>query len=283
MNLQPVSVRLPDGSLQQIHAMELPEKFDEVITSWDMAFKDLSTSDYVAGGVWAANKADRFLLDQVRERLSFPRTLEAVKSLRAKWPAAHRVLIEEAANGAAVLSSLQHEVSGLIGVHPAGGKVARAQAVSAQIEGGNIYVPHPAIAPWVDAFIEECAQFPNGKNDDQVDEMTQALHRLHAGLPYGLTMYLAAKQAEIQGGVELEERMRETAQRLTRAGVAGAGAGATGDSTRGRARGAAPARAFSRSQHPDGAVDTVQSSGDQPRRRCTGRTESRWDSGSTVD
>ena len=28
-------------------------------------------------------------------------------------------------------------------------------------------------------FIEECAQFPNGVHDDQVDAMTQALLRWH--------------------------------------------------------------------------------------------------------
>jgi hypothetical protein len=32
-------------------------------------------------------------------------------------------------------------------------------------------------APWVNEFIEECATFPNGAHDDQVDAMTQALLR----------------------------------------------------------------------------------------------------------
>jgi len=31
--------------------------------------------------------------------------------------------------------------------------------------------------PWVTDFIEECAAFPNGAHDDQVDAMTQALLR----------------------------------------------------------------------------------------------------------
>jgi phage terminase large subunit-like protein len=48
------------------------------------------------------------------------------------------------------------------------------------VESGNVYLPHPSIAPWVEAFIEECCSFPNGKNDDQVDQMTQALNRLRA-------------------------------------------------------------------------------------------------------
>jgi len=56
-----------------------------------------------------------------------------------------------------------------------GGKVARAQAIAPLVEAGNVYLPHPDFAPWVNDFIEECAAFPNGAHDDQVDAMTQAL------------------------------------------------------------------------------------------------------------
>ena len=62
-------------------------------------------------------------------------------------------------------------------MNPEGGKVARAAAVSPLIEAGNVYLPHPDYAPWVGDFIEECAAFPNGAHDDQVDAMTQALLR----------------------------------------------------------------------------------------------------------
>ncbi|MDD3494205.1 MAG: phage terminase large subunit, partial [Candidatus Thermoplasmatota archaeon] len=56
-----------------------------------------------------------------------------------------------------------------------GGKESRAWAASPEVEAGNVYIPDPSIAPWVHDFIEECAAFPNGANDDQVDAMTQAL------------------------------------------------------------------------------------------------------------
>ena len=32
-------------------------------------------------------------------------------------------------------------------------------------------------------FIEECAQFPNGRHDDQVDQMTQALLKMSSRPP----------------------------------------------------------------------------------------------------
>src|SRR5450432_3076579 len=86
--------------------------------------------------------------------------------------------VEDKANGPAVIQALRHDITGLVAITPEGGKVARAQAVSPQVESGNIYLPHPAIAPWVESFIDECGSFPNGKYDDQVDQMTQALNRL---------------------------------------------------------------------------------------------------------
>jgi predicted phage terminase large subunit-like protein len=98
--------------------------------------------------------------------------------LSEKWPKAHAKLIEDKANGPAVIAMLRHEVDGLIAVNPEGGKEARANAVSPQIEAGNVYLPEVSTAPWIDAFIEECAVFPNGPHDDQVDAMTQALLRL---------------------------------------------------------------------------------------------------------
>jgi predicted phage terminase large subunit-like protein len=173
-----VTVRLPDGSVAQVEAMELPSVCDDQIQSWDMAFKDLQTSDFVVGQVWMSLGADRFLLDQIRERLNFPDTLDAVRELTRKWPNAGAKLVEDKANGTAVIATLKHEIPGLIEVQPEGGKEARAHAVSPQIESGNVYLPHPALSPWVLEYLAEWNSFPRGAHDDQVDSTTQALHRL---------------------------------------------------------------------------------------------------------
>jgi predicted phage terminase large subunit-like protein len=82
-----------------------------------------------------------------------------------------------------MVQMLAREISGLLPVIPKAGRVARAAAVSPLIEAGNIYLPHPLWAPWVNDFIEECAAFPNGAHDDQVDAMTQALLRRHMAVP----------------------------------------------------------------------------------------------------
>jgi len=180
MDLPPVQIRTSDGKTLVIPVDRVPAEFDMVIQSWDMAFKDLATSDYVVGQVWGASKADRFLLDQCRGHMDMPATKEAVQHLSRKWPTAAAKLVEDKANGPAVIQELRHDLAGLIEVHPEGGKIARAHAVAPQAESGNIYLPHPAIAPWVETFIEEAASFPHGRHDDQVDAMTQALNRLRS-------------------------------------------------------------------------------------------------------
>ena len=47
---------------------------DELIQSWDMTFKDTAGTDYVVGQVWFRRGADCYLLDQVRDRMSFTAT-----------------------------------------------------------------------------------------------------------------------------------------------------------------------------------------------------------------
>jgi predicted phage terminase large subunit-like protein len=171
---------MPDGAIEQRKAVDLPRYFDMQLQTWDMAFKDTKTSDFVVGQVHAAHGADRYLLDQVRDRLDLPGTLLAVRRLSARWAQADLKLVEDKANGPAVVQSLRHEIYGIVEVTPEGGKISRAAAATPQLESGNWYLPHPMLAPWVEAFIGECAAFPAGAHDDQVDAWSQGAKRLLA-------------------------------------------------------------------------------------------------------
>ena len=172
----------PSGAIFQRewfqYYQKVPDKLDEVIQSWDFTFKDTNESDYVVGQVWGRKGADKYLLDQVRGKMSFMDSINAVISLSAKWPMAKAKIIEEKANGPAVISVLKKQISGLIPYNPRGSKVERAYAVTPQFEAGNVYIPHPKLANWVHDYVEELVAFPNGLHDDQVDCTTQALIRL---------------------------------------------------------------------------------------------------------
>ena len=167
----PLWLEQPDGT-------RITTGFDLVLQSWDMAFKATDQSDYVVGQVWARRGADMYLLDQVRGRWDFPETCRQVERLTAKWPDTVLKLVEEKANGAAVIAALQHRVPGLVPENPVESKVARVNAVAPLIEARNVHLPAPALAAWVGGFIEEWAAFPTGAHDDQVDPGTQALRRL---------------------------------------------------------------------------------------------------------
>ena len=152
--------------------------YDEIIASWDMAFKDTASSDYVVGQVWMRRGAEAFLLDQVRGRMDFVTTCQRFREFSAKWPQATLKLVEDKANGTAVINALRRIVSGIVPEEPHGSKEARAAAVTPLVEAGNVWLPSPELAPWVGDLIEEAAAFPTGAHDDQVDGLSQALNRL---------------------------------------------------------------------------------------------------------
>jgi predicted phage terminase large subunit-like protein len=168
---QPQWVERPDGSRWAV-------SFDEVLASWDMTFKETEGTDYVCGQIWARRGIEVFLLDQVHDRMSFVETCLAVRMLAAKWPQAVLKLVEDKANGPAVLSALAQKVNGLVGETPQGSKVARAAAVSPFVEAGNVILPAPELAPWIDDLVEEAKTFPRAAHDDRVDALSMALNRL---------------------------------------------------------------------------------------------------------
>jgi len=156
----------------------LPGKFDEIVQSWDFAFDKSESSSYVVGQVWGKVGADKYLIDRVRDRMDFTQSLRAVKNMSAKHPRAKAKFMEKKANGAAIMNSLKREISGIIPVNPDGSKVERAYAIQPQFEAGNVFIPDPSIAPWVNDYVEEIVSFPNATNDDQMDTTTQALNNL---------------------------------------------------------------------------------------------------------
>jgi predicted phage terminase large subunit-like protein len=158
---------------------DLPAKFDKVLASWDCTFKDTDGTDFVVGQVWGKAGANSYLLAQVRARMSFTKTVKEVVSLRDAWPRTREILIEDKANGPAVIDTLKASVSGIIPIEPDGSKLARAHAVTSYWEAGNVWLPHPDLSPWVKDLVGELTAFPAAANDDQVDALTQALRRLY--------------------------------------------------------------------------------------------------------
>jgi predicted phage terminase large subunit-like protein len=167
--------------------------FTGIVQSWDTAFKDKTSSDYVVGTVWGQIGSDLYLLRMVRDRLSLSLTKASMREITgwidARWPRApHRILIEKSANGVEIIEELKRELRGVTPVVASTSKVARAEAAEPALEAGNVYLPGAAASEnpsgynetltpaWAQALVEECALFPNGEHDDQVDSFTQAVN-----------------------------------------------------------------------------------------------------------
>ena len=155
---------------------DAPPAMDEEIISVDAAFKDGDNNDFVAIQAWGKAGPNLYMLDALKQRLNFPETLRAIRAMKERHPAARAVLVEDKANGPAVIQMLRREMPGVLPVTPEGGKAARVNAVSGAIESGNVWLPR--YAAFTGDFVEECAAFPSGAHDDQVDAMSQALAKL---------------------------------------------------------------------------------------------------------
>lgn len=175
-------------------------KPDEVLSTWDMSFKETKTSDWVVGQIWARWGLDAYLIWQVRERMSFTKTVRVFTETAEAWPQVRLKLVEEKANGAAVMDQLNQTVSGMVPVNPTDGKYQRAVAVSPFAESRHIWLPSEAIAPWIGLFVDECAVFPNSTYDDQVDAFSQGIERL-LGHPTKSTLTAPPRQVDYGRGV----------------------------------------------------------------------------------
>lgn len=149
-----------------------PPRFGSQVISVDAAFKGGENNDFVAITVWGKAGRDYYLLECVNRHLDFPGTLQMIRAVSRVWPQARAVLIEDKANGSAVIQTLQKELF-CIPVNPRGGKVARVHAVAPAIEAGHVYLPEGV--DWVEEFVDQWTAFPAGAHDDMVDSSTQAL------------------------------------------------------------------------------------------------------------
>ena len=161
---------------------QMAKNMEEIIWSWDCAFKGALGSDNVAGLCIGRKGADKYLLARVSEKMTFSKTLTQVQVCRDMPSFARRtvaVLVEDKANGPAVIDTLKDKVPALIAITPQGGKKARANAVQPQHEAGNFYLPSPELpgCEWVEDVLELFSRFTGaeGGQDDDVDAWTQGV------------------------------------------------------------------------------------------------------------
>ncbi|HEY6308687.1 MAG TPA: phage terminase large subunit [Candidatus Angelobacter sp.] len=181
----------------------LPEQFDAMVQSWDCSFKGTEETDFVAGQVWGKAQNRYYMLPyRVHDRLDFGPTKRAIKSCHAAYPKANAILIEDKANGPAIISELRQEIAGVVAVDPQGGKLARAQSIAPLWEAGSVELPDPQSfpVPWLDEYIHNLCAFPKAAHDDDVDATSQALIYMRTRMSAGMLEYIRREAAAEPGG-----------------------------------------------------------------------------------
>lgn len=144
------------------------------VISWDLSFKKTGDS-YVVGTVISKFNGQFYLVDMWRNKADLVETVAAVESMAKKYPACKTTLIENKANGPAVVSLLKKKIPHIIEVNPGASKDERLHSVAPIFEAGNVLLPMNA--PFTKIIIDELISFPNSDSDDIVDSISQGLNR----------------------------------------------------------------------------------------------------------
>jgi predicted phage terminase large subunit-like protein len=179
-------------------ANDQPEKFDQIVQSWDTANKASELSDFSVCTSWGIKGKNLYLLHVLRKRMEYPELKRAVREQCAAFEA-NVVLIEDKASGTQLIQELIEQ--GLYAVtryQPQSDKIMRMHAQTAMIENGFVYLPKEAA--WLAEYLHELAVFPKGKHDDQVDSTAQMLDWFkRAGQEPQDWMWQQYKQAQARG------------------------------------------------------------------------------------
>ena len=168
---------------------EEPPACEYIIQSYDTAYSKKETADFSVISTWGVFTPDAdsgpnlILLNVKRGRWDFPELKRIARDEYRYWNP-DNVLIEAKATGTPLQQELRRVGIPVTTYSPGGrrtgqDKIARANAVAPLLESGMIW--YPETQGWAEEMVEECAAFPNGSNDDQVDSAVMAWSRFRQG------------------------------------------------------------------------------------------------------
>lgn len=154
------------------------------VMSWrgiyiDTAQKVKQENDFSVFQLWGKSlQGQAYLIDQWRGKVEAP---ELLIEARAFWNKCNQdkssplrfMKIEDKVSGTGLIQTLQREGIPILGIPRNRDKIMRANDVSPLVQSGNVYLNENA--SYLSDFLNEAAQFPNSKHDDQLDPMMDAL------------------------------------------------------------------------------------------------------------
>jgi predicted phage terminase large subunit-like protein len=162
------------------------DELDLVVSSWDTASKTGSSNDFSANVVLARTCEGRILiLDVWKSKVDFSQLPGIVmarwQSVAQRYKTIPALVVEDANSGTQLIQlfqSSQPQIP-LIPVKPTKSSVIRAEGVTPLTRAGIVCLP--TSAPWIEAFIAECASYPVGQHDDMVCALVHGLKAFLSG------------------------------------------------------------------------------------------------------
>lgn len=168
--------------------IESPEDFksSQIIFSWDMNYKVAKDSDFVGCviGLHVLATDKLYIIGHMKERMKFTGLLSRIVLMAELWanyglPIYH--IVEEKANGSAVLDVMGQKIAGFIPFDPGSqDKVTRMRLITPYVESGNVVIPSLVTGkvPWAADFLTDLLKFPFMEHDDVPDAFSQLLTRV---------------------------------------------------------------------------------------------------------
>lgn len=173
----PITVRVGTEYIE-CEVVELPRTFTEEICSWDFSFKDKKENDPVAGFALGQNGSDIFILDRCYGNMDYALSSQNMIELNNKHPGAIGKLIEDKANGTAIIQDYKANIPGIIPIKAQKGDSPHSRAIIASRyhAAKNLVLPHPEHAKWSMNVIDEFAMYKNKYDkNDQITAICQAV------------------------------------------------------------------------------------------------------------
>jgi predicted phage terminase large subunit-like protein len=145
----------------------------KIVQSWDTAAKNGAQNDWSVCTTWLIQEKHFYLLDVTRGRYEYPRLRETAAALAERYKP-NVIMIEDASTGIALAQELRQ--AGTYAVRPIPverDKIGRLYVQQSKFEAGLVLFPKGA--RFLPELETELLTFPQGKTDDQVDSISQAL------------------------------------------------------------------------------------------------------------
>lgn len=148
----------------------------------DTAQKAKETNDYSVFQCWGESEDGKaVLIDQIRGKWEAPELLVQARAFWAKHKAVaglgtlRSFKIEDKVSGTGLIQTLSREGIPVKGIQrkPGHDKMMRTMDIAPSVEAGLVLLPSGA--SWLSEFLSEASIFPNGKHDDQIDPMCDAV------------------------------------------------------------------------------------------------------------